>query len=407
MFCTHCGTQLPDDSAFCTNCGGRLSIPAAEPAPAPKKPKKAPKVLPIAIAAVLVVAIAVVAVSLLGETPDPWQEAFDRGEAYLEEEEYKDAVKAYLEAIELDPEQPEAYEQLVEAYEALGDYDSARKILKKGIAETDDRKLKKLLSKLDEEAVPDVSQETPGDYAPLVKVFLPTRMEKTVANETGDVWVETYEYDLYGNRVKRLTYRPDGSLYYTYYMEYDTQGRVMRQVSVAADGKEYVTTYAYDSQGMQLQTGFVDRVYTYELDDQGRFSRYQENDETFALYEYQENSRSYTIYRYYADLTLNAYTEVDCDDSGNVLATRLYNASNDLIYLTEYSYNEQNQRVAMLSYQMNSSTYVDTSHAYFYDEYGNCIRDEFTGNYYSSDYVTVYTVEPIEVVASAADRLGQ
>ena len=46
MFCTQCGTKLPDDARFCTNCGASVApktatqapasaeTPAAEPAPA-------------------------------------------------------------------------------------------------------------------------------------------------------------------------------------------------------------------------------------------------------------------------------------------------------------------------------------------------------------------------------------
>ncbi|ACV21286.1 Predicted membrane protein [Slackia heliotrinireducens] len=34
MFCPHCGTQLPDGSAFCANCGSQLNA-APNPAPAP------------------------------------------------------------------------------------------------------------------------------------------------------------------------------------------------------------------------------------------------------------------------------------------------------------------------------------------------------------------------------------
>ena len=42
MFCSKCGTQVPDGSVSCSNCGAPLSAPNAAPAPAPVAPAPAP-----------------------------------------------------------------------------------------------------------------------------------------------------------------------------------------------------------------------------------------------------------------------------------------------------------------------------------------------------------------------------
>ena len=35
MFCSKCGSQLPDDSSFCSKCGHSLAPTASQPAPPP------------------------------------------------------------------------------------------------------------------------------------------------------------------------------------------------------------------------------------------------------------------------------------------------------------------------------------------------------------------------------------
>lgn len=71
MFCSHCGTQLPDASAFCHSCGARVVAPSdAEPSAAPAsqpkqlRPARAPaSPVPLLVGAmVLFVAIVVIVV---------------------------------------------------------------------------------------------------------------------------------------------------------------------------------------------------------------------------------------------------------------------------------------------------------------------------------------------------------
>lgn len=76
-----------------------------------------------------------------GQKPITWQEQYDLGVRYLSEGNYEQAVIAFTAAIEIDPKRPEAYLKAAEAYEAMGDRESAQAILAKGVEETGDPRL--------------------------------------------------------------------------------------------------------------------------------------------------------------------------------------------------------------------------------------------------------------------------
>ena len=60
-----------------------------------------------------------------------WQEQYDLGMRYLEDGDYEQAVLAFSAAIEIDPNNPEAYMGRAEAYRGLGDLDKALKDYKR------------------------------------------------------------------------------------------------------------------------------------------------------------------------------------------------------------------------------------------------------------------------------------
>ncbi|MBO4495795.1 MAG: zinc ribbon domain-containing protein [Clostridiales bacterium] len=75
MFCSKCGTQVPDGSVSCSNCGAPLSAPNAAPAAAPVAPAPAPvapapaPVQPVQQAPAAPVAVAPVAVAPVAAAP--------------------------------------------------------------------------------------------------------------------------------------------------------------------------------------------------------------------------------------------------------------------------------------------------------------------------------------------------
>ena len=96
----------------------------------------------IALAATATVAVIAGLFCLLYFTGDTYQckKAMKLAAACLEEEEYRDALKHYKDALELDETQWEAYLGSAECYLAQGKYEDALKILKKGakLAEDDE-----------------------------------------------------------------------------------------------------------------------------------------------------------------------------------------------------------------------------------------------------------------------------
>ena len=78
-----------------------------------------------------------------------WQEHYDLGIRYLSEGNYEEAIIAFTAAIEIDPKQSDAYRKAAEAYEGLGDIDSAVAILQQGIDATGDHALMDLLKEKD------------------------------------------------------------------------------------------------------------------------------------------------------------------------------------------------------------------------------------------------------------------
>ena len=155
-----------------------------------------------------------------------WQEQYDLGMRYLNEGNYQEAIIAFETAIKIDPKRPEAYLGAAEAYMGLGDTDSARKILEKGYAATNDDTLKPLsyeapqIKELYSEdfdytdsmgnsghytyRVPQIAADTQGaadinraieeTYGPIVREVL-----ESVSGGFSVIWTsirwETYQYD--------------------------------------------------------------------------------------------------------------------------------------------------------------------------------------------------------------------
>ena len=70
--------------------------------------------------------IIVIALFFVGCQKTPtWQEQYDLGMRYLTESNYEEAILAFTAAIEIDPNQPDAYVYLIQTYLATGDVEKA------------------------------------------------------------------------------------------------------------------------------------------------------------------------------------------------------------------------------------------------------------------------------------------
>ena len=114
--------------------------------------KKKPILLILGIIGIVVIAAVIVAVAVFSKASKntEFEEKMDLGRKYFSELDYEQAVLAFMEAIEIDPKNTDAYIQLAETYSKMGDNKKARDILTEGLNNIDDdnevEKIKKLMS---------------------------------------------------------------------------------------------------------------------------------------------------------------------------------------------------------------------------------------------------------------------
>ncbi len=114
MFCTNCGTQVPDDSAFCTTCGSALS-PAAATTPPPAAPISA--VAPTGQDA------APAAEPVSGQQPGAMGAAEQKNAAAMRlvaEEKLAEALETLNEAVRLAPNHAPSYLNRADVLARLG-----------------------------------------------------------------------------------------------------------------------------------------------------------------------------------------------------------------------------------------------------------------------------------------------
>ena len=103
-----------------------------------------------AIISVLVIAIAITSVFLLSPSAS-YTRSIKEAENLIEEGDYENAVLAYQEAIEKDPDNVEAYLGLAEIYEMNGDLLLAIDVLEEGYVRTKSAQIRVMLNRLVEE----------------------------------------------------------------------------------------------------------------------------------------------------------------------------------------------------------------------------------------------------------------
>ena len=77
-----------------------------------------------------------------------WQEQYDLGMRYLNEQNYEEAILAFTEAIRIDEKNVDAYIQLADLYEQLGRIDELRELLTQAVEATGDEALTARLAAL-------------------------------------------------------------------------------------------------------------------------------------------------------------------------------------------------------------------------------------------------------------------
>ena len=157
--CPHCGAEVQDTAKFCAYCGRplaqsqHLTPPAETPVQPPEQPpKRRPSLRPLAIVlAVLIVALGVVIAPILAQRSGgtrSYDECMALAARYLEELDYEQAEALYLEAIQLDPSQVEAYRALAQLYIDQGREEEAIDVLARGSEATGSEELQAIYDEL-------------------------------------------------------------------------------------------------------------------------------------------------------------------------------------------------------------------------------------------------------------------
>ena len=164
--CKNCGNVFDEGFVVCPKCGvpyaadaqtafqQELYVPLQNEGQAKEKAagKKSSKGKIIAIIAVICAVIigivtAIIIVAVSGANAEA-REQLSLGDKYMKNEEYDEAIVAFSKAIDIDPNNAEAYTKLADAYLAVGNHDQAVKTLQAGYDRTHSGDIKNRLDEL-------------------------------------------------------------------------------------------------------------------------------------------------------------------------------------------------------------------------------------------------------------------
>lgn len=176
-----------------------------------------------------------------------WQELYDAGLQYAEEEDYEQAIASFEEAIALDSSRPEAYGALADVYLAMENLEKALAVLQQGAEATSDETLK---ARAEEIAAQLIALSGPQKPA-----FMVEYLGMTV-NEIASLWGEDYIVmdDLYLGDKKGIYYE---------------------------DSRTKTTFYFTDPFGKGVQTG-EERINLIETSDDGALADGFSNNVTYG-----------------------------------------------------------------------------------------------------------------------------
>lgn len=142
--CRQCGFKNVREAQFCENCASSLKY-------AKNKNMK------FIITSVIIVLVAIIAGLVLvfsDSDTKKYNNKLEVAQKYVEQLDYEKAEDAYedayLEAIDIDPKQTQAYIELADVYEAEDKVDQSIQILEKGIQNVSNTDKKEIEKKLDE-----------------------------------------------------------------------------------------------------------------------------------------------------------------------------------------------------------------------------------------------------------------
>ena len=198
--CKNCNNVFDESFGVCPKCG-TLYVPDAAPAPAGPQymalqnegqlrekaaGSKSSKGRMIAIIVVLIAVIigsvlTIILVAAGSQNARSAREQISLGEKYMSDEDYDEAIIAFEKAIEIDPNNIDAYKKLAEAYKAVGNYTEAVRALRRGYEYTGNGELKGMLD----------------EYS--LNIGIDNAIKGATVNETGQI--SDLTYNVYSNGV--------------------------------------------------------------------------------------------------------------------------------------------------------------------------------------------------------------
>lgn len=143
MICPYCNNSNEEGIKVCQHCGQALPY-------VPEKKKNHIKWIAIAAGSIVAIICIVIGILLVGKanTKKRYEEKVVTAEKYLAAGNYEAAITAYNEALELNEDDEDIYEQLALVYLEMDDTDMANQILTLGYQRTKSERIKGLLKNL-------------------------------------------------------------------------------------------------------------------------------------------------------------------------------------------------------------------------------------------------------------------
>lgn len=168
--------------------------------------KKKTLLIVIPVACVLIAAVIVGAVLLISsqKKEDRYYEQMQAAKRYLSEENYEKMVSAYEMAIELKPEDPDAYIGLAEYYLDEGKYYEAKSIARTGLLKTNNKTLQDIILLIDDKRDGQFQQTEEGVVVDTEEEVDEESMESVLVRNDVIGMVAEYCYQQYANTYKQV-----------------------------------------------------------------------------------------------------------------------------------------------------------------------------------------------------------
>lgn len=279
-------------------------------------------------------------------------------------------AKAYAEAIAL--LEAKKYGEAYAAFEALGDYKDSADYLEK---------CSKVYVLLSESSA---NGEITYEYADgvLIKETVVGKSSDGIGFQgfnftKGTSGTAEYKYDAAGNSVEIRVYNDDGKLIKVTTREYDNAGNISKETTellLHDDVDTYI--YTYDDNGnMTLRLWYQNLTGTGDV-----YSKHS--------YEYDEHNQLISETTWYEwDIERTIVYENEYDSNGQLVKQSSLSLVNKYSETTEYEYDKNGNMIA----QRVTNDYGSWEYTYAYDEFGNMIREFYSGSTSTPSQTTTYT----------------